>query len=61
VFWRKMFHRKLITKDRIDSSKGYVVGNIQWVHKHINKMKNKYPQDHFIEMCRLVAENNKDG
>ena len=28
--------------DRIDSSKGYIVGNVQWVHKDINKIKGKF-------------------
>jgi len=45
--------------DRIDSSKGYEEGNIQWVHKHINFMKRTYSQEYFIEMCKKVAENNK--
>ncbi len=25
--------------DRIDSSKGYILGNVQWVHKEINRLK----------------------
>lgn len=41
--------------DRIDSTKGYIEGNIQWVHKDINKMKWNYPQEKFIEFCKLVA------
>ncbi len=45
--------------DRIDSTKGYVEGNCQWVHKNINKMKNNLDQDYFIEMCKKVAENFK--
>ena len=45
--------------DRIDSSKGYVAGNVQWVHKQVNFMKNKYSQNHFIEMCKLIAKNNE--
>lgn len=44
--------------DRIDSSKGYVEGNVQWVHKDINFMKRNYDQDRFIKMCKLVAQNN---
>jgi hypothetical protein len=46
--------------DRIDSSKGYILGNIQWVHKHINLMKNNFDQDYFIQMCKLVTNNQND-
>jgi hypothetical protein len=46
--------------DRIDSSKGYIPGNVQWVHKHINIMKNKFSQEHFIEMCKLVAKRSQN-
>lgn len=42
--------------DRIDSSKGYVIDNIQWVHKDINMMKHKYSQDDFIDWCRKVSK-----
>lgn len=42
--------------DRIDSSKGYDPGNVQWVHKDINRMKNIYTQEYFIEMCKKVSE-----
>lgn len=44
--------------DRIDSSKGYVEGNVQWVHKHINSMKLDFDQKYYIEICRLVVKNN---
>jgi hypothetical protein len=42
--------------DRIDSTLGYVKGNIQWVDKDINMMKQQFNQNHFIEMCRKVTE-----
>lgn len=42
--------------DRIDSTKGYIKGNIQIVHKEINHLKNKCQNDHFIEICKQVAE-----
>lgn len=45
--------------DRIDSNKGYIPGNIQWVHKDINIMKNIYDQEYFISICKLIAVNNK--
>ena len=41
--------------DRIDSSKGYVEGNVQWVHKDINNMKQHYDQNYFIELCRKIV------
>lgn len=41
--------------DRIDSNKGYEVGNVQWVHRDINNMKQAFSQSHFIEMCNLVS------
>jgi hypothetical protein len=45
--------------DRIDSEKGYIIGNVQWVHKHINVMKNTFPQDIFIYLCNKVSEQNE--
>lgn len=44
--------------DRIDSTKGYIEGNVQWVHKHINFMKNKFSVDYFIDICKLIATKN---
>jgi len=41
--------------DRIDSSKGYTLDNVQWIHKDINKMKNNFNQDYFIEICKKIA------
>lgn len=45
--------------DRIDSSKGYDLDNIQWVHKDVNFMKRTYSQDYFIGLCKKIAEKNK--
>lgn len=42
--------------DRINSDIGYEKENVQWVHKDINIMKNKYPEEYFIEMCKKVVE-----
>lgn len=44
--------------DRIDSGIGYVVGNVQWVHKDVNRMKNSYDQEYFIDVCKKIASNN---
>lgn len=45
--------------DRINSNLGYVEGNVQWVHKHINIMKNTFPQEMFIYLCHQVAKKNE--
>jgi len=40
--------------DRKDSSKGYIEGNVQWVHKDINMMKRHYTEEYFLRLCSLV-------
>jgi hypothetical protein len=40
--------------DRKDSSKGYFEGNVQWVHKDLNRMKLDLDQGRFIELCQSV-------
>lgn len=47
---------KTASLDRIQSEDSYKKENLQWVHKDINRMKNNYSQDRFIEVCRAVAE-----
>ena len=41
--------------DRIDSKLSYIPGNVQWVHKHVNRMKNIYSQEYFIDICKKIA------
>ncbi len=45
--------------DRIDATIGYVLGNVQWVHKDVNKMKNVLDQDYFIDLCEAVTSHQK--
>lgn len=47
-----------VSLDRIDSSEGYIEGNVQWVHKDVNFMKNKFNNKYFIEICKKIAVNN---
>lgn len=42
--------------DRIDSSQGYVPGNVQLVTIDVNYMKNDLPQAYFVYLCKKVAE-----
>jgi hypothetical protein len=43
--------------DRIDSDGGYNKSNIQWVHKHINLMKQDLLNEEFKQWCFKVASN----
>lgn len=43
--------------DRIDSDKGYIPNNIQWVHKDVNKMKQFFTDERFKELCLLIGRN----
>lgn len=41
--------------DRIDSSLGYTLDNIQWVHKDVNFMKRTYSVEYFLLMCQRIV------
>lgn len=45
--------------DRIDSSKGYTLDNVQWVHKYVNLMKRELSQQDFVDICCKVTNNYK--
>ena len=41
--------------DRIDSNKGYKLGNIQWLCWRCNNHKKNAPDSDFIKMCQEVT------
>lgn len=43
--------------DRIDNTKGYIEGNVWWVHKTVNKMKNTLGLEEFKYWCSLISKN----
>lgn len=45
--------------DRVDSLVGYTPGNVQWVHKDVNMMKNVFSQARFLEVCEKVCRKNQ--
>lgn len=49
------FEATTASLDRIDSSIGYVEGNVQWVHKNVNLMKSHLGQREFVDLCKMVA------
>ena len=46
----------MMSLDRIDSSKGYIIGNVQWVGIRYNLMKSKQTQQDFLTMCTNVVK-----
>lgn len=42
--------------DRVNSKVGYVAGNVQWVHKTVNKMKMNLNQEEFLSYCNLIVQ-----
>ena len=59
---KKLILSKIWTKnqnaslDRINSKKGYIKDNVQWIHKDINKAKMNFDQDYFIQLCKEVTK-----
>ena len=45
--------------DRIDSTMGYIKGNVQLLHKDVNFMKQQFSQEYFIEVCKAIADKVK--
>jgi hypothetical protein len=44
--------------DRIDSNQGYIKGNVRWVHKYVNTMRNAQPDHLFIDWCKQIVNHN---
>lgn len=42
--------------DRINSTKGYEIDNVQWIHKHLNQMKMDLDQQIFINWCKIISK-----
>lgn len=54
----KEVHKKTTASlDRIDSSKGYTINNIQWIHKDINQMKSDRDMKTFLYWIKTIYEN----
>ena len=59
---QKNQHDKVQTAslDRIDIHLGYIEGNVQWIHKRVNRLKNILTNDELIFWSNLISESNKD-
>jgi len=59
IGWPKKGLTATVSIDRIDSSEGYLKGNVQLLHKDVNMAKQQYSQDYFVEMCKAIADKAK--
>lgn len=41
--------------DRIDSAKGYIEGNVQWVHRNVNCYKSNMTEEALFNMCKAIC------
>jgi len=48
-----------VSIDRIDNSEGYLVGNVQLLHKDVNFMKQQFDQEYFVKVCKAIADKVK--
>ncbi len=53
---RKRAWQMTASLDRIDSSRGYEMDNIQWIHKRLQFMKNNLTDDEFVGWCRDIVD-----
>lgn len=56
---RKNRHLQTASLDRIDSSKGYTIDNIQWLHKYVNFMKTDFSQNEIIDWCHKISDHQR--
>lgn len=46
--------------DRVDSSKGYIKGNVCWVHKDVNFMKSNLSLDRFYKLSKMALDHQNN-
>ena len=51
-------HPHKVSLDRIDSQQGYLKGNLQLVSATVNRMKQEFEEDLFLDLCKRIADNN---
>lgn len=61
--WKKPKTPHTASLDRLDSSKGYLQGNVQFVSVMANLAKSDFTEDEMIKFCQAIASktNNSAG
>ena len=55
--FKSKINPRVATMDRIDNTLGYVPGNIQLTCSYPNFIKGSLSNNEFIDLCKLVVEN----
>ncbi len=61
ITYRVLCRQKTATAslDRIDSSKGYLIGNVQWIHKDVNRLKMDMDEQKLFNLSKSIYLHNK--
>ena len=54
IFTNPREGKQTASLDRIDSQKGYIKGNVQWVHKQLNRMKWNLDEKSFFQWIDMI-------
>jgi hypothetical protein len=55
-YYQQQRKKQTASLDRINNKKGYIEGNVQWVHKLVNKFKSDMKQEDLIYFSNLIAK-----
>lgn len=50
-------HPHTISLDRINSNYGYTKGNLQFVSAAVNRMKQEFSEEFFLDLCVKITDN----
>ena len=60
IKYHSTYSKQTASLDRIDNTKGYIIGNVQWVHQDINYMKQDFTMSQFLIYCEIITKHNKE-
>ncbi len=58
---KRNYKNQTASLDRIDSTKGYIAGNVWWVHKDLNRLKSNFSIAEILEWSNKITLFNLKG
>ena len=55
-FGKRSNDRYTASLDRIDNNKGYIEGNVWWVHKDVNLMKQGFSVERLVDLSKKISK-----